>query len=146
MIGWAAASGSIGVESAILFLIIFLWTPPHFWALALFKAGDYAAAGIPMMPNVVGWASTRRQILVYSLLLTVVGIFPWVVGLASIVYGLVAVLFGAGFIWHAWKLLTSPSTDMKCAKALFSYSLLYLFVIFATLLIDTIVRRALAGG
>jgi len=146
MIGWAATSGSIGMESAILFLIIFLWTPPHFWALALFKAGDYAAAGVPMMPNVAGWASTRRQIFVYSLLLAVVGTLPWVVGFASIGYGLAAILFGAGFIWHAWKLLTAPGTDMKCAKALFSYSILYLFVIFATLLVDTIVRRALAGG
>ena len=144
MIGWAAASGAIGVESAILFLIIFLWTPPHFWALALFKAGDYAAAGIPMMPNVAGRASTCRQIFVYSLLLALVGILPWAAGFASLAYGLVATLFGAGFIWHAWKLLAAPGTDMKCAKALFSYSILYLFVVFATLLVDTIVARALA--
>ena len=147
-IGWAAASGSVGMESAILFLIIFLWTPPHFWALALFKVGDYAAAGIPMMPNVAGRASTRRQIFFYSLLLAFVGTLPWVAGFASIAYGLVAILFGAGFIWHAWKLLMASGKDMKCAKALFSFSILYLFVIFATLLVDTIVGRALApaGG
>jgi len=77
VIGWAAATNAIGIESLVLFLIIFLWTPPHFWALALFKVGDYAAAGIPMMPNVAGEASTRRQIFVYSLLLAPIGVLPW---------------------------------------------------------------------
>src|SRR5580692_8112352 len=77
MIGWAAATGMIGLESVLLFLIIFFWTPPHFWALALFKVGDYSAAGIPMMPNVAGPASTRRQILAYSLLLAPIGVLPW---------------------------------------------------------------------
>lgn len=146
VIGWAAASGSIGTESAILFLIIFLWTPPHFWALALFKAGDYAAAGIPMMPNVAGEASTRRQIFVYSVLLAVVGILPLAFGFASVVYGLVAIALGVGFVWHGWKLLVAGDQGMKSAKALFSFSILYLFAIFATLLVDTIVARALASG
>ena len=87
VIGWAAATNAIGIESLVLFLIIFLWTPPHFWALALFKVGDYAAAGIPMMPNVAGEASTRRQIFVYSLLLAPVGVLPWALGFASGFYG-----------------------------------------------------------
>ena len=122
VIGWAAASGAIGTESAILFLIIFLWTPPHFWALALFKAGDYAAAGIPMMPNVAGEASTRRQIFVYSCCWLLSGYClgrsasqAWRTGLspphsASASSGM------AGSFW-------SPATSMKSAKALFSFSM-----------------------
>jgi protoheme IX farnesyltransferase len=146
MIGWAAATGTIGVESLILFLIIFLWTPPHFWALALFKSGDYAAAGIPMMPNVAGGASTRRQIFFYSLLLAPVGVLPWVVGLASGFYGVVSALLGAGFIWYAGNVLGNPPVDaaMRAQKALFAYSILYLFVIFAVLLGDVVVARLLA--
>ncbi|MBA1139434.1 heme o synthase [Mesorhizobium neociceri] len=148
MIGWAAATGAIGIESLILFLIIFLWTPPHFWALALFKAGDYAAAGIPMMPNVAGQASTRRQIFAYSLLLAPIGVLPWAFGFTSGFYGLVSAALGAGFIWHAWKALVIPDKEMKPAKALFAYSIFYLFAIFAVLLADTIAMRAFmsAGG
>lgn len=146
MIGWAAASGAVGVESVILFLITFLWTPPHFWALALLKSGDYAAAGVPMMPNVAGEASTRKQIFAYSLPLALASISPWAFGFASMSHGLVATVFGFGFVWHAWKLLTATDRKAETAKALFLYSILYLFVIFATLLVDTIVARALAGG
>lgn len=142
MIGWAAASGGVGVESVILFLITFLWTPPHFWALALLKSGDYAAAGIPMMPNVAGEASTRKQIFAYSLLLALAGICPWLFGFASIAHGLVAAVFGAGFVWRAWTLLIATDRQLELAKALFFYSILYLFAVFATLLIDTIVARA----
>jgi protoheme IX farnesyltransferase len=141
VVGWAAATGDIGVESLVLFLIIFLWTPPHFWALALFKIGDYAAAGIPMMPNVVGQASTRKQIFAYSLMLAPIGVLPWAVGFASGLYGIVSAALGAGFIWHAWKLLVDK--EMKRAKALFAYSILYLFAIFAVLLADTIAMRAI---
>ncbi|MER9314471.1 heme o synthase [Mesorhizobium sp. M0659] len=148
MIGWAAATGAIGIESLILFLIIFLWTPPHFWALALFKAGDYAAAGIPMMPNVAGQASTRRQIFAYSLLLAPIGVLPWAFEFTSGVYGIVSAAFGAGFIWHAWNALVILDKEMKPAKALFAYSIFYLFAIFAVLLADTIAMRAFmsAGG
>ncbi|ESY19460.1 MULTISPECIES: heme o synthase [unclassified Mesorhizobium] len=148
MIGWAAATGAIGIESLILFLIIFLWTPPHFWALALFKAGDYAAAGIPMMPNVAGQASTRRQIFAYSLLLAPTGVLPWALGFTSGVYGIVSAALGAGFIWHAWNALVILDKEMKPAKALFAYSIFYLFAIFAVLLADTIAMRAFmsAGG
>jgi protoheme IX farnesyltransferase len=126
----------------VLFLIIFFWTPPHFWALALFKAGDYHAAGIPMMPNVAGEASTRKQILAYSLLLAPVGAAPWLIGFASGVYGLVSAALGAGFVWYAWKALAAPDTGMKNAKALFAYSIIYLFAIFAVLLGDSIAARA----
>jgi heme o synthase len=142
MIGWAAATGAIGIESLILFLIIFLWTPPHFWALALFKAGGYAAAGIPMMPNVAGQTSTRRQIFAYSLLLAPIGVLPWAFGFTSVVYGIVSAALGAGFIWHAWKVLVIADKEMKSAKALFAYSIFYLFAIFAVLLADTIAMRA----
>ncbi|MER9968785.1 heme o synthase [Mesorhizobium sp. M0060] len=148
VIGWAAATGSVSLESLVLFLIIFLWTPPHFWALALFKSEDYAKAGIPMMPNVAGQASTRRQIFAYALVLAPVGVLPWVLGFTTPVYGIVALLLGAGFVWYAWKVLQMADDDraMKPAKALFGYSLLYLFAIFAAYLGDCVVARALTIG
>lgn len=146
VIGWAAATGAVGVESLILFLIIFLWTPPHFWALALFKVGDYAAAGIPMMPNVAGPASTRRQILAYALLLAPVGVLPWLFGFTSGYYGIASAALGAGFIWHSWKVLAASETELKPAKTLFAYSIFYLFAIFAALLADTIAMRALISA
>jgi len=145
MIGWAAATGTVSLESVILFLIIFLWTPPHFWALALFKSGDYESAGIPMMPNVAGEESTRKQIFIYALLVAVVGVLPWYFGFASAAYGLVAVFLGAGFVWYSWEVLRMPTSDrtMRPAKALFGYSLLYLFGVFAAYLADSVVERAL---
>ena len=145
VIGWAAATNAVAIESLVLFLIIFLWTPPHFWALALFKVGDYAAAGIPMMPNVAGENATRRQIFAYSLLLAPVGMLPWVLGFASGFYGLVSAALGAGFIWYAWKvLIAAAGEDRKPAKLLFAYSIAYLFAIFAVLLADTIAARVMA--
>ncbi|MER8976716.1 MULTISPECIES: heme o synthase [unclassified Mesorhizobium] len=148
VIGWAAVTGSVSLESLVLFLVIFLWTPPHFWALALFKSEDYAKAGIPMMPNVAGQASTRRQIFAYALVLAPVGVLPWVLGFTTPVYGIVALLLGAGFVWYAWKVLQMADDDraMKPAKALFGYSLLYLFAIFAAYLGDCVVERALTIG
>ncbi|RWP58472.1 heme o synthase [Mesorhizobium sp.] len=150
VIGWAAATGAVGVESLVLFLIIFLWTPPHFWALALFKIGDYAAAGIPMMPNVAGQVSTRKQIFVYSLILAPIGVLPWAVGFASGLYGIVSTALGAGFIWQAWKLLVdkrwAEGWEMKRAKALFAYSIFYLFAIFAMLLADTVAMRVVMSA
>ena len=149
MIGWAAATGTLSLESVILFLIIFLWTPPHFWALALFKCEDYARAGIPMMPNVVGEASTRRQIFVYALVVAPVAVAPWALGYTTAFYGLTATLLGAGFIYYAWKVFVMADADraMRPAKALFGYSLLYLFAIFAAYLGDAVYERAagLAG-
>ncbi|RWH70246.1 heme o synthase [Mesorhizobium sp.] len=148
VIGWAAVTGSVSLESVILFLIIFLWTPPHFWALALFKSDDYARAGIPMMPNVAGHASTRRQIFAYALVLAPVGVLPWALGYTTAGYGVVSAVLGAGFVWYAWKVLGMADDDraMKPAKALFGYSLLYLFAIFAAYLVDCVVGRALMMG
>ncbi|MEI8699476.1 MULTISPECIES: heme o synthase [unclassified Mesorhizobium] len=148
VIGWAAVTGTVSLESVVLFLIIFLWTPPHFWALALFKSQDYARAGIPMMPNVAGQASTRRQIFAYALILAPVGVLPWMLGFTTPAYGVLAVLLGAGFVWYAWKVLQMADDDhvMKPAKALFGYSLLYLFAIFAIYLADCVVGRVLAMG
>jgi len=148
VIGWAAVTGSVSLESLILFLIIFLWTPPHFWALALFKSDDYARAGIPMMPNVAGQASTRRQIFAYALILAPVGVLPWMLGYTTAAYGAVSAVLGAGFVWYAWKVLGMADGDraMKPAKALFGYSLLYLFAIFAAYLVDSVVGRALMMG
>ncbi|CAM5510443.1 protoheme IX farnesyltransferase [Aquamicrobium terrae] len=145
VIGWAAVTGSVSLESVILFLIIFLWTPPHFWALALFKSGDYERAGIPMMPNVAGEASTRRQIFAYALVLAPVGVLPWYLGYVGAVYGAAAALLGAGFVWYSWKVLRMSDGDraMRPAKALFGYSLLYLFAIFAVYLADSVAERAL---
>ncbi|MCG6113725.1 MAG: heme o synthase [Mesorhizobium sp.] len=143
IIGWAAATGSVAIEPLIMFLIIFLWTPPHFWALALFKSADYERVGVPMMPNVAGHASTRRQIFAYTLAVAVTGVLPAALGYSSVVYGVVAAGLGIGFIASAWKVLRMPDSDtvMRPAKALFAYSLLYLFAIFAALMIDTLVAR-----
>ncbi|HEY6632828.1 MAG TPA: heme o synthase [Rhizobiaceae bacterium] len=148
MIGWAAATGAISLESVILFLIIFLWTPPHFWALALFKSGDYARAGVPMMPNVAGEASTKRQIFAYAVLVAIVGVLPWVLDYAGAAYGIASIALGAGFVWYAFAVLLMPESDrvMKPAKALFGYSLLYLFAIFAIYMADSVVARLVTGA
>ncbi|WP_048646039.1 heme o synthase [Nitratireductor soli] len=138
VVGWAAVTGTVSVESLILFLIIFLWTPPHFWALALFKSADYERAGIPMLPNVAGHAATKKQIFIYALLLAASGLLPVWAGFASLAYGAVAAALGVGFVWYSWRVLQMPESDqaMKPAKALFGYSLLYLFVLFTALLAD----------
>jgi len=141
VVGWAATSGAVSLESIVLFLIIFLWTPPHFWALALFKTGDYERAGVPMMPNVAGEASTKRQIFIYSILVAVSGILPTALGFASIYYGAFAAALGLGFIWYAWRVLVVADETMKPAKSLFGFSVLYLFAIFAALLVEAIVTR-----
>ncbi|MER2634526.1 MAG: heme o synthase [Rhizobiaceae bacterium] len=148
MIGWAAVTGSVGLESVLLFLITFLWTPPHFWALALYKCDDYGRAGIPMMPNVAGEASTRVQIFAYALLVAPVGVLPWIFGYAGATYGAVAAALGAGFVWYAWKVLRMADGDraMRPAKALFGYSLFYLFAIYAAYLADAIALRIVAAG
>lgn len=144
MIGWAAATGGFSAESLILFLVIFLWTPPHFWALALFKIEEYGRAGVPMLPNVAGLRATRRQIFAYSLLLAPVGVLPWPLGFAGPLYGAGAALLGAFFVWYALGVLgmSDADTRMRPAKALFGYSLLYLFAIFALYLVDIVVIRA----
>jgi heme o synthase len=143
IIGWAAVTGTVSLESFALFLIIFLWTPPHFWALALFKSEDYAAAGVPMMPNVAGVQSTKRQILGYALLVAPVGLVPYFLGTAGAAYALTAAVLGCGFVVYAWRVFQMPEADMqmKPAKALFGFSLLYLFALFAVLLGENIVSR-----
>jgi protoheme IX farnesyltransferase len=134
MVGWAAATGGIGVEAIILFLIIFFWTPPHFWALSLWRAADYARAGIPMLPVVAGPAETKRQILIYSLVLAPLGAAPWLAGYAGPLYGAVSVVAGAGMV--ALAVRVRHETGLRAAKQLFAFSILYLFVLFAVLLAD----------
>lgn len=143
VIGWAAMTGTVTLESIILFLIIFLWTPPHFWALALFKTGDYERAGVPMMPNVRGEASTKRQMLIYSVLVAISGVLPTVLGFAGLIYGVLAAALGVGMVWHSWRVLQMDETDRekRPAKVLFTYSVLYLFVIFAALMVDGLIAR-----
>ena len=146
IIGWAAVTGTVTIESIVLFLIIFLWTPPHFWALALFKAKDYGAVGIPMMPNVVGEQSTKNQIFAYSLVVAPVGVLPFVLGFAGMAYGLMSSILGAMFIWHAFKVWRMPESDrvMVPAKKLFGFSILYLFAVFAILLAEKLVTDLMA--
>jgi protoheme IX farnesyltransferase len=134
MIGWAAATGGIGIESIVLFLIIFFWTPPHFWALSLWRAGDYARAGVPMLPVVAGEAETRRQILIYALMLAPLGVVPWFAGYSGLLYGVVSLLAGAGIVWLAVRVRREKG--LTAAKQLFGFSILYLFVLFAVLLAD----------
>src|SRR5215471_4456404 len=119
MIGWAAASGGVGLESVLLFLIIFLWTPPHFWALSLLRSGEYARAGIPMLPVVAGRAETRRQILLYTAVLVPVSLAPWLFGYAGLVYGVVAVAAGAFLALLAWRISTAAEggpTDLAARR------------------------------
>ncbi len=146
MIGWACVTGSISLDSVVLFLIIFLWTPPHFWALALFKLRDYGSANIPMLPNVAGEASTRRQVFAYSIPMALSGIAPALFGFASPAYGAVAALLGTVFVWRAWLVLGMPEGDAKMvpARKLFGFSLIYLFTIFAALLADHFMVALLA--
>jgi heme o synthase len=138
MIGWAAATGTIGLESVLLFLIIFFWTPPHFWALSLWRADEYARAGIPMLPVVAGCAETRRQILLYSIVLAPVGASPWLLGYAGLFYGVTAIVAGAAMIGLSLRIMALGDDDVgqRAAKRLFGVSILYLFVLFAVLLID----------
>ncbi len=145
MIGWAAATGSVSIESVVLFLIIFLWTPPHFWALSLFMSGDYEAANVPMMPNVKGEKSTRLQIVVYSLIVAPVGVLPWFLGFGGHVYGVLSTLLGAIFIWRAVQLWMTPQHEeqMRAARALFKFSLVYLSALFCVLLAEALVAKLL---
>jgi protoheme IX farnesyltransferase len=135
VIGWAAATGDIGLEPLALFLIIFLWTPPHFWALALNRTDDYARAGVPMLPVVAGRTATTRQILVYSGLV-LASELPWLLGFAGAAYGAIAAIFGALFLLLATQLNRSTGADRRPAQRLFLFSISYLFVLFAALLIE----------
>jgi protoheme IX farnesyltransferase len=141
MIGWAAVTGTVSLEGCILFLIIFLWTPPHFWALALYKQGDYGAAGIPMLPNVAGEQATKVQILVYAVILFATSLLPSVIGMSGWLYTLVASVTGLSFVWLAYRLFRSSDASMKkIARSLFTYSLSYLFVVFLALMTDRVAQ------
>ena len=134
VIGWVAATGDIGLEPLVLFLIIFLSTPPHFWALALNRRDDYARAGVPMLPVVAGRSATKRQILLYSLLLVPASLLPCVLGFAGALYGAIAAIWGALFIAIALRLSRMHEGDAPVARRLFVFSIAYLFLLFAALL------------
>jgi protoheme IX farnesyltransferase len=136
MIGWAAVTGDVSLVSLALFATIFLWTPPHFWALALFRSGDYAKAGVPMLPVTNGPEETRRQILIYSLVLVPVSLTPWVLGAAGFVYLASAAVLGLLFVAGAVAVLRD--TGEAAARRLFGYSIVYLFLLFAILILDRV--------
>jgi len=135
MIGWAAATGGVALEPVILFLIIFFWTPPHFWALALHKADDYARARVPMLPVVAGAVETRRQILIYTLILMPLGVAPALLGFAGMLYAVTAALTGGIMLALALR-LQSEARSEQASRKLFAFSILYLFLLFAMLLVE----------
>jgi protoheme IX farnesyltransferase len=139
LIGWVAATGHVSALPLLLFAIIFLWTPPHFWALSLFVRSDYAAAGIPMLPVIAGVANTRRQIFLYSPPMALAAVAPWLLGLAGPAYGLSAAILSFVFVVLAGRVLTNRATDptaMEPEKHLFGYSVFYLFALFTALVAD----------
>jgi len=139
LIGWAAATGDVSTLPLLLFAIIFLWTPPHFWALSLFVRSDYANAGVPMLPVVAGVESTRRHILLYTLPMVAAAIAPWLLGLTGWVYGAVSIALNAAFLGLAFVVLANKSIEPRAMgpeKRLFAFSILYLFALFAALVID----------
>ena len=143
VIGWAAVTGSIGLVPLILFAIVFFWTPPHFWSLALWANDDYRRANVPMLPVVAGAKETRRQIVLYSLLLVPLSLAPWAIGFAGTVYALAAAILGAGFLLSVWRVARDRQdaagvslTGDAPARAAFKYSIIYLFVLFAALAVD----------
>ena len=140
VVGWAAVTGSLSVEPLLLFAIIFMWTPPHFWALALFRNEDYTRAGVPMMPVVAGERETRRQILIYAVLLAPLAVVPSMIGMVSMAYGTLSAALGINFARLSWALYRKPSDD--AAKRLFGFSILYLFLLFLGLVIDRLVVKS----
>ena len=146
MIGWAAVTGSVSWESVVLFLIIFMWTPPHFWALALYRCRDYERVGVPMLPVVKGPAETRRQIVIYSWLLVPLATLPAFMGFAGPLYLVAAVVSGAMFLYYADKVrrVTEGREADSAAKQLFGFSIFYLFLLFTVLLGEHLWQR-LAG-
>jgi heme o synthase len=138
VVGYSVATGSVTLDSLILFAIIFLWTPPHFWALALVKSGDYARAGVPMMPNVKGANHTRLEIVIYTSILVPVAILPWPMGLGGRLYGAAAIVAGAGMAFMAARVyrLREGSRANKAAMQLFGFSILYLFLLFSALVVE----------
>ncbi|MEX0504004.1 heme o synthase [Alphaproteobacteria bacterium LSUCC0719] len=141
VIGWAAVTGGLSIEPLVLFAIIFMWTPPHFWALALFRNEDYVRANVPMMPVVAGEPETRRQILIYALLLAPLAMVPTLIGMTSMVYGVGVAALGMNFVRLSWVLFRRP--DDAAARRLFAFSILYLFLLFLGLVVD---RMLVNGG
>jgi protoheme IX farnesyltransferase len=143
LIGWVAATGHFAALPLLLFAIIFLWTPPHFWALSLFVRSDYAAAGIPMLPVVAGFESTRRQVFLYTLPMAAAAVAPWALGLTGMVYGGSAAVLSFVFVVLAARVAANRATeptDMAAEKHLFAYSVFYLFALFAVLVVDHLLR------
>jgi protoheme IX farnesyltransferase len=143
VIGWAAVTGSIGLLPVLMFAIVFFWTPPHFWSLSLWAHDDYRRAGVPMLPVVAGAKETRRQILLYTLLLVPLSLVPWALGLTGVVSGLSALVLGLAFLWHVVRVVRDAQdaggvslTGDAPAKAAFRYSIVYLFVLFGALCVD----------
>jgi protoheme IX farnesyltransferase len=143
LIGWAAATGDVTLVPVILFAIIFMWTPPHFWALSLWAHGDYARAKVPMLPVTHGARETRRQVMIYTVALFPVALAPWLVGFAGLLYAASAVLLGGIFLVHAWRVLREPQdaegrslANDAAARATFRFSLYYLFALFGALALD----------
>jgi protoheme IX farnesyltransferase len=137
LVGWAAVTNRVDLFAVYLFLIVFYWTPPHFWALSLYRAEDYAHAGVPMLPVVAGAAETRRQILRYTLILAPVGVAPWLLGYAGALYGIAAVLAGGAMIALAIR-VRGEARGHAASKQMFGFSILYLFLLFAMLLVDRV--------
>jgi protoheme IX farnesyltransferase len=142
VIGWAAATGNAPLDAWLLFAVIFLWTPPHFWALSLWTSKEYARAGVPMLPVVRGVKETRRQILLYTLIVAPFGLVPVMTGLGGMLYLVVAAAGGAAFLWSALRVYLSRAgepdarQDLRRAHVLFGVSILYLFALFAALLAE----------
>ena len=145
VVAWAAATGSLSVEPLLLFLIIFFWTPPHFWALALFRSDDYARAGVPMLPVTAGPDATRLQILLYTVVLVAVAFAPWPLGYFDAIYGVTSLLLGAGMLAlsiNVYRLREGREAN-RATRQLFAFSIFYLFALFATLLIEVVVCAVL---
>jgi protoheme IX farnesyltransferase len=138
MVGFAAATGEINLASVVLFAIIFMWTPPHFWSLALLKSEDYGRAGVPMLPNVAGEDRTRLEILIYALALAPLGVAPWLLGFASLAYGLVSIGCGIALVAVAAAVFRQREGEAAraAARRMFLYSILYLFVLFLVLVVE----------
>jgi len=145
VVAWAAATGSLSMEPILLFLIIFFWTPPHFWALALYRSDDYARAGVPMLPVVAGPDATRLQILLYTVMLVAVAASPWLLGYFDAVYGISSLVLGGWMLWLAVKVYRQRegAPAVRAARQLFGFSLIYLFALFAILLGEVVVAAVL---
>jgi heme o synthase len=144
VVAWVAATGSLAPEPLLLFLIIFFWTPPHFWALALFRSDDYARAGVPMLPVVAGPDATRLQILLYTIVLVAIAVSPWALGYFDAIYGVTSLLLGAGMLLLAVDVFRrrERTASLRATRKMFAFSILYLFALFATLLAEVVVRAA----